>query len=109
MPVAKILEVSFVCEGLALEGDGTIGTIHIPATLNQAHQELQHIKRVEDGIGEFPLLISVNHLVIHLMQQELTPTTLNKHGTKKIDTVKVPRREMSCVDDAHESQSVRQK
>ena len=100
-PLAEILGFSFMCKGLALEGDVAVGLEGVETVLDKSDKVLEEVEKEEEDEEQFALLVGVNHFVGDLMRQELAPSTLHEDDAEEVDAVKVAWREMFGVDDAH--------
>ena len=100
-PLAEILGFSFMCKGLALEGDIPVSLKGVETVLDETDKIFNQIEDKEDDEEQFALLVSVDSFVGDLMRQELAPSTLHEDDAEEVDAVKVAWREMFGVDDAH--------
>ncbi len=100
-PLAEILGVSLMREGLALEGDIPVSLKGVETVLDKSDKVLEEVEKEEEDEEQFALLVGVNHFVGDLMRQELAPSTLHEDDAEEVDAVKVAWREMFGVDDAH--------
>lgn len=100
-PLAEILRVSLMREGLALEGDVAVGLEGVETVLDKSDKVLEEVEKEEEDEEQFALLVGVNHFVGDLMRQELAPSTLHEDDAEEVDAVKVAWRKVLSVDDAH--------
>ena len=100
-PLAKILGFSFMCKGLALEGDVAVSLKGVETVLDKSDKVLEEVEKEEEDEEQFALLVGVNHFVGDLMRQELAPSTLHEDDAEEVDAVKVAWRKVLSVDDAH--------
>lgn len=100
-PLAEILGVSLMREGLAFEGDIPVSLKGVETVLDETDKIFNQIEDKEDDEEQFALLVGVDSFVGDLMRQELAPSTLHEDDAEEVDAVKVAWRKMFGVDDAH--------
>lgn len=102
-PLAEILGVSLMREGLAFEGDIPVSLKGVETVLDETDKIFNQIEDKEDDEEQFALLVGVDSFVGDLMRQELAPSTLHEDDAEEVDAVKVAWRKVLSVDDAHET------